>query len=63
VRPYVEKTYTTKKKKKKKSGGVAQSVGPEFKPQYQTHTQNIQKNVQTNNLTMQDSGAHNLIGG
>jgi hypothetical protein len=24
-------------------GGVAQSVGPEFKPQYHTHTQKKQK--------------------
>jgi hypothetical protein len=30
VRPYLEK----KKKSQKKAGGVAQGVGPEFKPQY-----------------------------
>jgi hypothetical protein len=29
VRPYLEKTYY-----KKRGGGVAQGVGPDFKPQY-----------------------------
>jgi hypothetical protein len=29
VRPYLEKTHH-----KKRAGGVAQDVGPEFKPQY-----------------------------
>jgi hypothetical protein len=31
MRPYLEKPYT-KKKKKKRAGGVAQGVGPKFKP-------------------------------
>jgi hypothetical protein len=31
--PISKKTYH-----KKRAGGVAQSIGPEFKPQYHTHT-------------------------
>jgi hypothetical protein len=34
LRPYLEKNLPQKKKKKKTAGGVAQGVGPEFKPQY-----------------------------
>jgi hypothetical protein len=40
VRSYIEKAHHKKKKKKekrkkkKRSGGVAQGVGPEFKPQH-----------------------------
>jgi hypothetical protein len=33
MRPYLEKTHH-----KNWVGGVAQGVGPEFKPQYHTHT-------------------------
>jgi hypothetical protein len=29
---------TNKKKKEKRAGDMAQGVGPEFKPQYHTHT-------------------------
>jgi hypothetical protein len=29
MKPYLEKTYC-----KKRAGGVAQGIGPEFKPQY-----------------------------
>jgi hypothetical protein len=35
----VRKTITWKKPSQKRAGGVAQGVGPEFKPQYHTHTQ------------------------
>jgi hypothetical protein len=36
--PILKKPFT-----KKRAGEVAQSVGPEFKPQYHTHTQKKRK--------------------
>jgi hypothetical protein len=33
--------YLKKKKSQKRAGGVAQGVGPEFKPQHHTHTKKI----------------------
>jgi hypothetical protein len=46
VRPYLKKTHHTHKKPKQKTkknpaGGVAQGVGPEFKPQYRKKTRNL----------------------
>jgi hypothetical protein len=40
VRPYLTKTYH-----KKRAGGVAQGVGPEFKPQYLKKKKKKKKNV------------------
>jgi hypothetical protein len=37
VRPFLKKPITHKKR----AGGVVQGVGPEFKPQYHTHTQRV----------------------
>jgi hypothetical protein len=35
----VHKTLFQKYPSQKRAGGIAQGVGPEFKPQYHTHTQ------------------------
>jgi hypothetical protein len=45
----------TKKKKKKKAGGVAQGVGPEFKPQYRQKT-NKQKDPNSKPLHFHEIG-------
>jgi hypothetical protein len=42
MRPYLEKNLT-----QKRSGGVAQDIGPEFKPQF--HKKEKKKILKTNN--------------
>jgi hypothetical protein len=39
LRPYLEKTHY-----KKRAGGVAQDVGPEFKPQYHKKKEKLTQN-------------------
>jgi hypothetical protein len=43
ARQIVHKTLSRKNPSQKRAGRVAQSEGPEFKPQYHTHTQKKDK--------------------
>jgi hypothetical protein len=51
MRPYLEKTFT-----KKRAGGVAQGVGPEFKPEYHTYTKIICIHRQYDHLSRKCNG-------